>query len=72
MHSVAVGLAWTQLELQLSQSQFSMIDWVSFLSRADDFGSQAGLAKALQTITAGMQHGVLYIYCSLFDYGPLF
>ena len=37
--SVAVGSARTRLELQPSQSQSSMIDWVSFLSQADDFSS---------------------------------
>jgi len=70
--SVAVGSARTRLKLQPSQSQSSIIDWVSFLSQADDFGSRAGLAKSVQTITAGMRHGVLHIHCSLFDYGPLF
>jgi len=70
--SVAVGLAWTWLELQPSQGQSPMIDWVNFLSRADDFGSWASLAKALQTVTAGTRHSVLHIHCSLFDDGPLF
>jgi len=77
--SVAVGLARTRLELQLSlcwtkpsQGQSPMIDWVGFFSRADDFGSWAGLAKALQTVTAGTWHSVLHIHCSLFDDGPLF
>ena len=32
MASVAVGSAQTQLELQPSQGQSPMIDWVSFLS----------------------------------------
>jgi len=36
--SVAVGSARTQLELQPSQGQSPMIDWVGFLSQADDFG----------------------------------
>jgi len=38
--SVAVGLAQTQLELQLSQSQSSMIDWISFLSQVGGLSSQ--------------------------------